>query len=740
MTLDAPIDTPSAAAEGCDVATVPDARERARTQPRQPGDGVSPPGTDIDAPSRTPVRRRLAAWISQHGVVVLAAIVLVVPVVVAGIWALLHPWTPAGDWALMELRVRDVGTDTPLVGPYSRYGWSHPGPLLFYLLVVPYRLLGENGSALLAATALINVACLVGMVVVARRRGGNGLALLTVLAAAFLLHSLHPGFTWDPWNPYVTLLPFALFLLLAWSVSDGDRAAAPFAAVVGTFLVQSHIGYLALVGLIGCWAAASFTWIELRRRPMRLPRRARTGRLSRTETDLPHTAGPDSAGPASAGPDSAGPDTAGPDSAEAATSAVTRSRPSLRLGTTLLAVVAVVAVTWAPVAVGELQGDGNVGRIIHHFSGDQNAVGVTAALPITAQELGRSDPPWIGGPEDRDPHGGGLAGRDLSDLAWPLAGFALAAALAGYRAVRRPDLRRRLVGALRLQATALAAASAGFYATARVTDTVYGYVVRWWWAIGLLWWLSCAWSVVSSISPDWRRHLRWVAVPAGALAVLQLTIGVLVLLPTSPYPSADLEGSLGSLSAAAIRGTTRSGPIIVRSEGSFEGNLADAMRNELDRAGFPVVVNPEDAYKYGSGRSADRRPPVATLWVVRVDAVHEFEQRTDLCELAKWDPLTPPERASYREKSTRLRVQLLAAGREDLADALARQSSLWDAHGMPGVDQDALNDVEQVRKREAQVAIFLGPPPDEYRTNGPATGIDAPGRPRACPQMPAPPR
>ena len=30
------------------------------------------------------------------------------------------------------------------VGPYSRYGWNHPGPLLFYVLAVPYKLLGDR--------------------------------------------------------------------------------------------------------------------------------------------------------------------------------------------------------------------------------------------------------------------------------------------------------------------------------------------------------------------------------------------------------------------------------------------------------------------------------------------------------------------------------------------------------------------------------------------------------------------
>ncbi|MGZ8735026.1 MAG: hypothetical protein ACXW1M_07545, partial [Acidimicrobiia bacterium] len=47
------------------------------------------------------------------------------------------------DDALIELQTRDVGTRAVFLGPYSRFGWYHPGPALFYVLAVPYRLLGS---------------------------------------------------------------------------------------------------------------------------------------------------------------------------------------------------------------------------------------------------------------------------------------------------------------------------------------------------------------------------------------------------------------------------------------------------------------------------------------------------------------------------------------------------------------------------------------------------------------------
>src|SRR5690606_16795832 len=87
------------------------------------------------APTASTARRTVWARAGLTALVVL-------PVVVAIVAALTSDHQLAGDWALLELRVRDVGTsDTPLVGPFSRYGWNHPGPLLFWLLAIPYRLL-----------------------------------------------------------------------------------------------------------------------------------------------------------------------------------------------------------------------------------------------------------------------------------------------------------------------------------------------------------------------------------------------------------------------------------------------------------------------------------------------------------------------------------------------------------------------------------------------------------------------
>jgi hypothetical protein len=74
---------------------------------------------------------------------------LVLPLLVMAIRVIAHDWSnPGGDIALIELRTRDVGRHTPLLGSYGRYGFNQPGALWFYVLAGPYRLLGSRFAAM----------------------------------------------------------------------------------------------------------------------------------------------------------------------------------------------------------------------------------------------------------------------------------------------------------------------------------------------------------------------------------------------------------------------------------------------------------------------------------------------------------------------------------------------------------------------------------------------------------------
>ncbi len=211
----------------------------------------------------TPSRRSVIESVA----VPLGLLLVLVPLVVSAVIVLSH--TPAAairDQALMELRVRDVGVHPVLLGLYSRDGWSHPGPLVFVTLAIPYRVLGESTSGMVIGALGINALSVVGMVAIGRRVGGRHAALVLLLALSGLLRALGPDLIRNPWVLFITTLPFGLFCCLIWALVMGRRWALPTSVAVASWLVQAHVGFAPLtVPLV----VGGTVWlvISTRRRP-----------------------------------------------------------------------------------------------------------------------------------------------------------------------------------------------------------------------------------------------------------------------------------------------------------------------------------------------------------------------------------------------------------------------------------------------------------------------------------------
>ncbi len=191
----------------------------------------------------------------RQPLVILAVLaVLCVPLAVAV--AVLHGPRryPLLDLAQTELRVRDVGgSHTPLVGLAGRiqaYGQqgSHPGPLSFLALWPIYKVFGSSSWALQVASVALHALAMGGILAVAHRRGGVRLTLAFGAVLAVLLHGYGTGVFVEPWNPYMPVLWWLLFLLAVWSVLCGDLPMLPVAVFAGSFCMQTHISYLGLVG------------------------------------------------------------------------------------------------------------------------------------------------------------------------------------------------------------------------------------------------------------------------------------------------------------------------------------------------------------------------------------------------------------------------------------------------------------------------------------------------------------
>jgi hypothetical protein len=156
---------------------------------------------------------------------------------------------PDGDEAVVETRLLTLQYALPLVGPYSRFGWNHPGPFFWYSLAGPYLLSGARSVALAITAAVFNLAALVAIVALLRRELTGtierwaALLFLAVFVHYFAAVFLPTAYT-TVWNPVITLLPYGVLLLLCAGLAIGRVQYWPAAVVLHAYTTQSHVGYV----------------------------------------------------------------------------------------------------------------------------------------------------------------------------------------------------------------------------------------------------------------------------------------------------------------------------------------------------------------------------------------------------------------------------------------------------------------------------------------------------------------
>lgn len=178
----------------------------------------------------------------------LAAAAVALPVLIHGVIAT-KGYYPAVDDGTIAARSFDVWTaDPPLLGQFSLSSargapaTHSPGPLLYWLVSVPARL-GPDWSFPLYM-GLINVALLVMVITLARRRGGNALMWVVAGGLVLLIRALGPTNLYGIWNPWAALVPFVALIFVAWSVADGDRGLLAVAVLLASFVMQAHLTYV----------------------------------------------------------------------------------------------------------------------------------------------------------------------------------------------------------------------------------------------------------------------------------------------------------------------------------------------------------------------------------------------------------------------------------------------------------------------------------------------------------------
>jgi hypothetical protein len=155
---------------------------------------------------------------------------------------------PSGDWALLQIDVHEAVKGALVLGPYSRFGWHHPGPLLPYVLVPGYWLSGHAPASLHVTAALLSfTSLLVASFAWFRvaRQPAERLLFVVILA----LHSMNfavglsgSGHA-EVWNPVVGVMPFTALLVVCVGVVAGAPGLLPLAWLAHAFVTQAHVEY-----------------------------------------------------------------------------------------------------------------------------------------------------------------------------------------------------------------------------------------------------------------------------------------------------------------------------------------------------------------------------------------------------------------------------------------------------------------------------------------------------------------
>jgi hypothetical protein len=167
--------------------------------------------------------------------------------------------TPAivtdSDIGVGELYVELATRLQLFVGPYSRFGWHHPGPLYFYLTAPFYAASGHQAAALYAVALAANLTALIVIVRIVAREAGTA-TLTAVLAACLLFAWRVPRFMASPWTGHAAVLPSLAFLVIAAAVASGRIRRLPWLVVFGSVVTQTHLGFVPMIASVAATTVA----------------------------------------------------------------------------------------------------------------------------------------------------------------------------------------------------------------------------------------------------------------------------------------------------------------------------------------------------------------------------------------------------------------------------------------------------------------------------------------------------
>jgi hypothetical protein len=438
------------------------------------------------------------AWLGGRPLTLATGLAAAVPVIASTVKALRDGWLPSADMGVVATRAWDVLTShSPLVGQYSYAGRvtgkvTHSlGPMLYWLLALPAHF--GSAASITLTVAAVNTLAILGVVALARRRGGVVLMFGAAIALALMCQSLAAETFHDIWNPSAALFPFTLLIFLCWSVACGEYRLLPLTALAASFVVQANLTYLPpTIGLV----AVALGGLALSRLRPGSRGSAAPGARARGSSPAPGAAAQVHGG-------------APPGSAS--------GRRSLLLWGA--ATLAVLAFCWsAPVIEQLTERQGNISLVVQTATTPKATLGPSVGWHAVVRAVGVR-PWWLYTPIDRwrrqyDVREASAAHAVISCVLLLVA--LMVVTVVGAMRGRRDLAAGALIGLV--LCAALGAVAASTPSASSVTLTL-AYTMWWGSQVGMWVWLMLAWS--GWLALGWARR-RWAGGGAGAGAAGRL--------------------------------------------------------------------------------------------------------------------------------------------------------------------------------------------------------------------------
>lgn len=164
-----------------------------------------------------------------------------------------------GDISVFALGVERAKHFEALVGPYSRFGFCHPGPAFFYIYALGEWLFSfaEPHSAHRLTQFILNLSLLGLIAFHLPAKSPVVSRVILILTVIMGFRMVRADLLETTWNPASVMMPFLLYVVLAARICSGRIEHLPLWLFTGTLALHNHVATAVPLVVVGLFTLLS---------------------------------------------------------------------------------------------------------------------------------------------------------------------------------------------------------------------------------------------------------------------------------------------------------------------------------------------------------------------------------------------------------------------------------------------------------------------------------------------------